>query len=73
MRRLVKPLGALLTVAAFASLSSCSTFDRHDVAASVNGHDLTFEQLDALTNSASASVQRETIKTWLQFAAVVLI
>ncbi len=70
MRRLVKPLGALLTVAAFASLSSCSTFDRHDVAASVNGHDLTFEQLDALTNSASASVQRETIKTWLQFAAV---
>jgi hypothetical protein len=70
MRRLIKPLGALLTVAAIASLSSCSTFDRNNVAATVNGHELTFEQLDNLTNSStSASVQRETLSKWVQVAA----
>ena len=71
MRRLIKPLGALLTVAAATSLSSCNTFDRHDVAASVNGHELTFEQLDSLIDgTTSASVQRDTLTQWVQLAAV---
>lgn len=71
MRRFITPLGALLTVAAAASLSSCNTFERHDLAASVNGHELTFEQLDELTDgSTSASVQRDTISQWVQLAAV---
>lgn len=70
MRRFITPLGALLTIAAAASLSSCNTFERHDIAASVNGHELTFEQLDQLTDgSTSASVQRDTITQWVQLAA----
>ena len=70
MRRLITPLGALLSVAALSTLSSCSTFDRHDVAATVNGHELTFEQLDVLSDgSTSASLQRQTLSNWIRIAA----
>lgn len=44
-RRLVLTAGALVAALSF---SSCSTFDHSDVAATVNGHELTRDQLDTL-------------------------
>ncbi|MEQ1701722.1 MAG: hypothetical protein ABMA25_16555 [Ilumatobacteraceae bacterium] len=44
-RRLALTAGALVAALSF---SSCSTFDHSDVAATVNGHELTRDQLDTL-------------------------
>ena len=66
MRRFLTPLGALCAVATVTSLSSCSTFEQRDVAASVNGHEITFEQLGELAgDSTSASVLREVLSLWV--------
>jgi hypothetical protein len=63
-------LCALLAIAAAGVLSSCATFEDRDVAASVNGHEITFDQLATLTDdSTSASVLRDRLETWVRTVA----
>lgn len=63
-RRLVLTAGALVAVL---SLSSCSTFDHSDVAATVNGHELTRDQLDQLVSEgADAEATRVTLSQWVK-------
>lgn len=60
-RRLVLTAGALV---AALSLSSCSTFDHSDVAATVNGHELTRDQLDKLVEDSSGESLRLALSVW---------
>ncbi|MDO8392328.1 MAG: hypothetical protein Q7V57_17785 [Actinomycetota bacterium] len=70
MRRLTTTLGLLGTLAAVGTLSSCSTFDRNDVAAEVNGTSLTFDVLDDLAGgSTDAGVIRSALNNWVQLTA----
>lgn len=70
MRRTVTV--SLLALATTFAASGCSTFQDRDVAARVNGHELTFEQLDTLTGgSTSGSAVRKAIESWVQVGAVV--
>lgn len=71
-RRLVLTAGALVAALSF---SSCSTFDHSDVAATVNGHELTRDQLDTLASelvatvpddASRADVYRTTLTGWVQ-------
>lgn len=67
-RRVVLAAGALLAVA---SLSSCSTFSRSDVAAEVDGERLSRSELNALTgDSSSGDAVREVIGDWLRLAVL---
>lgn len=70
MRSPQPPLCALLAIAAAGVLSSCATVERRDVAAAVNGHELTFDQLATLADdSTSASVLRDWLQTWVRTVA----
>jgi len=70
MRRLTTTLGLLGVLAAVGTLSSCSTFDRNDVAAEVNGTELTFDVLDDLAgHSTDAGVIRAALTNWVQLMA----
>ncbi len=72
MRSPRAPLCALLTVAAAGVLSSCATFESRDVAASVNGHEITFEQLATLADdSTSASLLRSRLEVWVRTVAAI--
>ena len=71
MRRLTTTLGLLGTLALTVSLSSCSTFDRNDTAAIVNGTELTTDQLDTLAeHSTDAATIRTTLETWIRVISV---
>lgn len=68
MRRLALPLGALVAAVSFAS---CSSVDHADVAAVVNGHELTNDQLSALADgSTDGDAIREVLKKWIEIVAV---
>jgi len=68
MRRLALSAGALLVAASF---SSCSSVDRANTAAEVNGHRLTNDQLATLTEgSTDGEAIRETLTTWIEVVAV---
>lgn len=67
-RRLLLAVGALV---AAASLSSCSTFKSADVAARVNGKELTRAQLDVITGNATAGDEaRGVIADWIRLAVL---
>jgi len=55
-RRLALTAGALVAALSF---SSCSTFDHNDVAATVNGHELTRDQLDELVEQELTDLAAE--------------
>ena len=75
-RRLALTAGALVAALSF---SSCSTFDHSDVAATVNGHELTRDQLDTLASTLVAQLQagdakvdayRVVLTRWVQLVLV---
>lgn len=72
IRRLLPAAGALAAAALLSTgLSSCKTVDRADVAAEVNGNQLTNEQLSKLADgSTDAAVLRETLAGWIQVASL---
>lgn len=68
MRRLALSVGALVVAASF---SSCSSVDSTNVAAEVNGHQLSMDQLAALTDdSTDGDAIREAVTTWIEIVAV---
>lgn len=68
IRRTALAIGAL---AAVASLSSCSTFSRSDAVASVDGQEMSRDQLDQFTDgNTTGDAARLAIGRWLQVAAV---
>jgi hypothetical protein len=68
MRRLALPLGALVAAVSF---SSCSSVDHADVAAEVNGHELTTDQLSVLADgSTDGEAIRGLLRTWIEVVAV---
>lgn len=68
MRRLALPLAALVAAVSF---SSCSSVDRADVAAVVNGHELTNDQLSTLVDgSTDGDTIREVLRKWIEIVAV---
>lgn len=68
MRRLALPLGALVAAVSF---SSCSSVDHANVAAVVNGHELTNDQLsDLAEGSTNGDAIRELVKKWIEVVAV---
>lgn len=70
MRRTVTV--SLLALVTTVAASGCTTLQDHDVAARVNGHELTFDQLDELAGGTTdATRQRATISSWLQVGAAV--
>ena len=67
-RRLVLTIGALV---AAGSLSSCSTFDHPDVAATVNGHELTRDELDRLADGTGSPVSfRTALTVWARLVLI---
>ncbi len=67
-RRLLLAAGALV---AASSLSSCSTFTSSDVAARVNGRELTRAQLDVISGDATAGDEaRGVIADWIRLAVL---
>lgn len=70
MRRTVTV--SLLALATTLAGSGCSTFQDRDVAARVNGHELTWAQLDTLAGGTSdGSRLRATLSSWVQVGAAV--
>ena len=68
MRRLTLSAGALVVAASF---SSCSSVDKANTAAVVNGHRLTNDRLTALTSgSTDGEAIRATLTTWIEVVAV---
>lgn len=68
MRRLALPLGALVAAVSF---SSCSSVDHADIAAEVNGHELTNDQLSGLAGGTTdGDAIREVLKKWIEVVAV---
>lgn len=68
MRRLALSVGALVIAASF---SSCSSVDKTNTAAEVNGHRLSNDQLAALTDdSTNGEFIRQTLTTWIEVVAV---
>ncbi len=66
-RRLTLSIGALL---AAATLSSCGAAGTSDVVATVDGHELTVDQLEALAASTAGTDVRSALTAWTQIAAV---
>ncbi len=67
-RRLALTAGALV---AAISLSACSTFDHPDVAATVNGHDLTRDELDRLADGTGTAVSfRTALTVWARLVLI---
>ena len=67
-RRLALTAGALVAALSF---SSCSTFDHSDVAATVDGHELTRDQLDTLVGADStAESTRAAISAWIRLVVI---
>jgi hypothetical protein len=67
-RRLLLAAGALVAAAGF---SSCSTFKSADVAARVNGDELTRTELDVITGSTSSGDEaRGVIADWIRLAVL---
>ena len=70
MRRTVTV--SLLALATTLSASGCSTVNDRDVVARVNGHELTFDQLDELAGGTTDGASlRSAVSTWVQVGAVV--
>ncbi len=68
MRRLALSAGALLVAASF---SSCSSVDKSNTAAEVNGHRLSNDGLAALTgDSTNGDDIRQALTTWIEVVAV---
>ena len=72
IRRLLPAVGVLAAAAVLSSgLSSCSSVDRSNIAAEVNGNRLTNEQLATLAeDSTDAVVVRDTLTGWIQVATM---
>lgn len=66
-RRLTLSIGALLTAA---MLSSCGAAGKSEVVATVDGHELTVDQLEALADSTTGTDVRSALTAWTQIAAV---
>ena len=68
MRRLALSAGALVVAVSF---SSCSSVDKGSIAAEVGTHQLTMDQLSALTDgSTEGDTVRSAVKTWIEVVAV---
>lgn len=52
-----------------AGLSACNEFEPNEAAASVNGHELSLDQLDALAESDDPAVKRAALSAWIQVIA----
>ena len=65
------PLVVGLALVAATTISSCSTFDRADTAAVINGEHLTRAELDAIDgNLSGGDAMRQAITSWLQLGVM---
>lgn len=62
---------AAATLVAVVGLSACDKFEPNETAATVNGHEISLEQLDELTDgNDDPAVRRAALTAWIQVVAV---